>query len=686
LSRTELNYERDEVNRMLNKRNLFGIICLIVSLSIFSGCGNSEKKTDDKDVLSKKPESSVSEIQKFAVKTAETTAPKDTETPPEQGGYGFEDMADKMGYVTRTFSEEEMSMFGDPGATKGGILTTITSRYPATLRTEGQNSNYVENSTFGGFLYEGLLQLDPIKYDFMPGIATHWKVSDDKMQFWFRINPNARWSDGKPVISDDVVATWNLHMDETILSPSDQLTYGKFEQPVVESKYIVSVKCKELNWRNFLYFGASMPIYPNHIIGDLTGTDYLEEFQNTTMPGTGPYILLDKDVKNQISYAVTRRLDYWDADNPLQKYQYNFDKIKFVVVKDNASLEFEKFKAGEQDFYTVSQARRWVEDTDFEKVQKGWIQKRRIFSQKPSGTGGYAFNMREWPFDDKRVRYAMSYLFNREQLIEELFYDQYIVQNSLYAGSVYENPDNEKIQYNPEKAMELLEEAGWTERNEEGWLVNQEGKVFRFNIGVVKAVDYVVTPLQQMLRDNGIDMQIKFVDGNTLWKQLMDRSFVMYMQSWGGLVFPNPETSLKSSLADQSDNNNISGFKSERVDELCAMYDVEFDQQKRIDIIREIDGIVMEERPAMLSHYAPYTRILFWNKFGYPEFMVHRFVGDYRSIFQYWWFDQEKVAQLDQAMENNTALESGEVEVNFWTKFAEKEKMSQATQSESDGQ
>ena len=98
------------------------------------------------------------------------------------------------------------------------------------------------------------------------------------MTYEFRINPDARWWDGMPVTSDDVIATWDLRMDETILAPSDQITYGKFERPIAKSKYIVSVKAKTVNWRNFLYFSTSMVLHPYHILKDLDGTSFLEEY------------------------------------------------------------------------------------------------------------------------------------------------------------------------------------------------------------------------------------------------------------------------------------------------------------------------------------------------------------------------------------------------------------------------
>ncbi len=632
------------------KRNQIFILLILLASMVFWSCGGGDKQNAE------------------SANVEGNALVKDMATPAEEGGYGFGKIAEDLGYSTYEMKPEEQIFFGDPRAKKGGLFRHITTRFPATMRTEGQNANYVENSTIATLCYEGLISTHPVTLEFIPALASHWKISDDKLKFWFRINPDARWSDGREVVAADVVATWDLHMDETILSPSDQLVFGKFERPVVEGKYIVSVVAKELSWRNFLYFGG-MSILPSYYLNQIDGTDYLKEYQFKMLPGTGPYEIHEEDIINQESFTLTRRPDYWGKDDPMAKYTANFDKIKFIVVKDNLSLIFEKFKKGEGDFYTVSAAREWVEETDFESVQKGWVQKHKIYSEKPAGTSGYAFNMRKWPFNDKRVRMAFTYLYNREKMNEEMYYSEYSMMNSLYSGSVYENPNNEKVVYSPEKAVKLLKEAGYTKRNEEGWLVNEDGRVLRFELAIQKGLDYMVTPVQQMMKEYGIDMQIKYIDGNANWKNLMERNFTLYMQAWNGLVFPNPETSLKSSLADENNTNNISGFKNDRVDELLVEYDVTFDQARRVEIIREIDGIYSDVHPAAWGIARNYQRVLFWDKFGYPEYMVGRYTGDYRTVFTHWWFEPEKEKALKEAMANGTELPKGEIDVMFWPEY-----------------
>ena len=170
---------------------------------------------------------------------------------------------------------------------------------------------------------------------------------------------------------------------------------------------------------------------------------------------------------------------------------------------------------------------------------------------------------------------------------------------------MYENEDNPKLLYNPEKALNHLKLAGFEKKNKEGVLINEAGQTLSFNINAQKGHTYMVTPVQEMLKEYGIDMQIKFIDSNANWKNLMERNFVVYPQSWGGLVFPNPETSLHSSLADQNDNNNITGFKNDRVDELLDLYDVEFIRMRGTSrkVVKKLKGVYADQLGTMFKKH-----------------------------------------------------------------------------------
>ncbi len=575
---------------------------------------------------------------------------------------------DPKGWETNT-----PTAMGSARAVRGGTLRWPIAEYPATLRPWGPNSHSVFISMVAGLVWESLIDIDPLTLEPVPVLADYWKIGDDKKTFWFHINPKAKWADGTPVTALDVVETWKLLTDKVIKDPFANMYYSKFEEPVAESRYVVRFKAKKKEWRSFMACGT-MSVYPAHeIMG--RHKKWIRRYNFKMMTGTGPYELKSTSRGNYI--LMKRRNDWWADSLPWNRGLYNFDMIKFVVIKDE-NLMIEKFKKGELDWYLVYVARRWakefVPERD-EKIAKGWIVRKRVYTDKPQGVSGYAFNLRVPPFNDKRVRMAFAYLQPREQMIEKLFFNQYIPTDSLYPNSVYANPNNPKVRYNPEKAAELLEEAGYRKRNSQGWLVNDKGEPLELTLLYAsKSSERIHTVYQQALRKAGINLKLKLATQATIWKLMHEFKFKITQIAWSGLLFPNPESSYHSKLADKKDSNNIFGLKDPKVDELIERYNTCFDINERISIMRKLDGILFNHYLYALGWYAPYTRLLFWNKFGYPDYMLSRF-SDYRSIVSLWWFDPGKKERLKEAMRKDEALltpeEIAKVDVKWWDKYKE---------------
>ncbi|MFT7671518.1 MAG: microcin C transport system substrate-binding protein, partial [Planctomycetota bacterium] len=240
---------------------------------------------------------------------------------------------------------------GSDKALKGGRVNMYLPSWPATLRLQGKDFNTAFNYRARDLCAETLLNVHPSTLEIVPMLATHWKISEDKSTFSFRLNPEARWSDGKEVTSADVLATFTLLMDERLLFPSNQQSYGKLTPPVATSKYIVEVTAKDTSWRNFLYFASDMRIFPAHQIS-IPGDEYLAKFQNKYTALTGPYMLDDSDVVMNKSLTLKRRDDWWANDNPAFVGMWNFDEYRFTVVQDSG-LAFEKAKKGEFDYFWV---------------------------------------------------------------------------------------------------------------------------------------------------------------------------------------------------------------------------------------------------------------------------------------------------------------------------------------------
>ncbi|MBD3306481.1 hypothetical protein GF348_08895 [candidate division KSB3 bacterium] len=565
-------------------------------------------------------------------------------------------------WSTSAFAEwttnPDFPLIGDPRAVKGGQLIYAMSTYPATFRTHGPSSNTTFISTMSDLVYQTLISIHPDTLEIIPNLAEAWEIKDDNMTFLFRLNPNARWADGTPVSPEDVVFSYELVVDPNTKDPyAADLFSRMFEKPEIVDEHTVKFVAKTLHWRNFLFCGG-LEILPAHTF---QGKDYIQDFNWKLPNGSGPYTL-DTFRKGQ-NIVFTRRDDFWAKDDPGYKGLYNFDQIKFVVVRDQ-NLEFEKFKKGELDFYVVGIARKWVEETDFDKVQKGWIQKRKIFTKRPSGHSGLAMNMRRPPLDDVRVRKALALLYNREIFMEKLFFNEYEMMYSYFPGSIYENPDNEKITYNPEQARQLLQEAGWDTRNDQGILV-RDGQPFTITaLYYDKVFERHLTIFQEDLRNAGIDLNLKLLDWSAMLKLIDERNFDMAYLGWSGMLFPNPEPDYHSKYADVNQTNNIVGIKNPRIDEILDAYPAMFEIEQRIAALQELDNLVYEEHPYILSWYAPFTRVLYWNRFGMPESYFAKFGRN--DIISHWWYDETKEQALQDAMDDDTSLPVGEVEVRYW--------------------
>lgn len=556
--------------------------------------------------------------------------------------------------------------FGEPRAKKGGTLKYGMSAYPPTLRPIGKNSSSEFVSVLESLCYESLLDLDPVTFNYVPNLAKRWAIADDKVSFFFEIDERAKWSDGVPVTSQDVVDTWKLLTDKGIEDPFSNDYWSKYEKPVAVTDRIVMIKSKQLNWRAFMSAGF-MTIFPGHIISKLSGKQFLKEYQFKMMPGSGPYTYQSSITNEEI--VLARRRDWWQKDFERQKGYNNFDKIDFVFIQDENLIK-EKFKKGDLDWIYINVAREWHQEFTAAKmpeIAKGWIQKRKIYTHRPVGVSGIAFNIRKPPFNDIRIRKAIAYLYNREKMMDKLFFNEYEYLDTFYPNSPYENPNNPKIRFNPDKAVKLLEEAGWLQKNRDsnGWLT-KNGKRFELTLNYIqKSSERIMTIFQEDLKSVGIKLDLKQVTWATDIKQVGERNFEMSSRAYGGILFPNPEGSFHSKFADKPNNNNIWGVKNKRIDEICAKYPLMFDPKERIKAVQEIDGIVCNLHLFAFGWYAAHTRLLFWNKFGMPDYILSK-TGDQSSLISLWWYDKQKEEKLRKAMKNNTKLPVGKTVVKWW--------------------
>jgi microcin C transport system substrate-binding protein len=140
------------------------------------------------------------------------------------------------------------------------------------------------------------------------------------------------------------------------------------------------------------------------------------------------------------------------------------------------------------------------------------------------------------------------------------------------------------------------------------------------------------------------------------WARDMDEfNFQMTWAAWTSSIFKDPESMWSSKEADRKGGSNITGFKSKQVDELIEKQKSIFDIGQRNKINRAIDQIIYSQVAYVLLWNINYHRLLYWNKFGAPDWGVPKY-GDEYSPIAYWWLDEDSLADLKDATQTKSAL------------------------------
>lgn len=579
-------------------------------------------------------------------------------------------------------TNDSPTILGSGKAKKGGILNLGCFGYPATLRSYGQNSTYLLNLTLTSLIYETLLKIDPVTLRYLPSLADKWYISEDKRTYFYHIDTTAKWQDGKPVTAFDVVATWDLVVDDDLKEPVSQGMFLKFKRPVALSENIVMIQPKEPSWRAFFSISTeNLFVLPEHIIGRTKPSDYIRKYNNRMLMGSGPYTF-EKASPNEF-IILKRDSSWWASNKPLNKNLFNFEKVRFIFYPEETVME-EKFKKGDIDAIQIERPliKKWAEDYTPEKmtaVKNNHIIKQRVYINLPY-INGFFLNMRTEPFNDKRVREAVISLFNRKLMLKKFYYNEYKYMDSYFAGLPYENPNNPKVRYNQERAIKLLEEAGYSQKNlnKNGYIV-KDGKVFEVTLNVYRTDDTrIETLLQEEFKKAGIKLNLKRVTWATTLKDIDNFDFKIISLRFTIEIFPNPELLYHSKFADRKGSFNLWGLKDREVDKLLDSYYQEYALQKRIKILQKLDSILTRKYMTALLWYEDNMKILYWNKFGMPDFGFSQ--TDYNGLINYepfwpiiafWWTDKELRHRLQEAREKETSLPEKSSELRHWKELKE---------------
>ena len=581
-----------------------------------------------------------------------------------------------IGPATAQETAHGLSLFGDlkygpefvhfdyvePNAPKGGTLHlatvgTFSTLNPFTLKGV--------SAAGAGFPFESLLEGAADEPDAAYGlIAAEVALAPDRRSVRFLLRPEARWHDSTPVTAADVAFSFEILTTEGAPSFATQLAGVDRVETVGDRE--VAFHLVDPDNRKLPLIVGGMPIVSEAYFRG-------RSFGETTLEpplGSGPYRVGKVDAGRSIAFE--RVADYWGAALPVMTGRYNFDTIFIDYYRDRTVL-VEALKAGEYDFHEEFTSKVWATQYDIRAVEEGWLVKDVLPDNTPSGVQAFFINTRLPKFHDRRVREALSYVFDFEWLNKNQFfgiYDRmasYFENSDLAArglpsqaelailephrGAVPEEVFTTEFvppstdgsgnnRRNLRSARALLKEAGWITRD--GALVNEatgEPMTIEF-LYFEPTFERIYAVFARRLERLGVGVTLRLVDSVSYEERMKSHDFEITTLRFVFNLSPGAElnANFATATADQVGSSNAAGIKDPVVDALIAEVVGATDRATLVAAARALDRVLLWGHYMIPQWYKGAHHLVYWDKFGRPA-LKPRYA---RGVIDTWWVDREK--------------------------------------------
>jgi ABC-type transport system substrate-binding protein len=419
----------------------------------------------------------------------------------------------------------------------------------------------------------------------------------------FKLRPNVRFQDGHIFDANDVRFTYEALMNPKNLSPRIS-SYEPVKEVEAVDALTVRIAYKRLYSQALGTWG--MGILPEHLLNDealrkeaiAAGKDpetftMRQSAFNRRPIGCGPFVF--REWRSDQYISLDRFEEYWEGPPNYKRYIYR-------IIPDLLTQEME-FYAGTVDSYAVQphQVERLKEDVRYQS-----------FSGPSFGYTYIGYNMRRRPFNDRKVRRALSMAIDVDKIIKYVLYGQgERITGPFVKQTDYYNHGIRPIPYDPEGALRLLEEAGWR-RNEEGWL-EKEGKRLEFTLITNSGNDLrkaILTIAQDGWRQIGIDVRTDLLEWAVFIQERVDKAdFDALVLGWSMGIEPDLYEIFHSSQTNSYQLNFV-GFKNEEADDLIIKIRREYDHEKQVEYCRSLHELIAAEQAYTFLYVPKWTAVL----------------------------------------------------------------------------
>jgi peptide/nickel transport system substrate-binding protein len=479
-------------------------------------------------------------------------------------------------------------------------------------------SNDAGASSLLGYMFESLLQRDPRTLELRPQLAVaRPDISEDKLEYTFKLRQDVRFQDGQPLTGEDVLFSIKAIKCPLVNAPFQRVYYESIVDAQLIDPYTIRFKAREPYFLNESVLGG-IDVLPRHyydpenllrgvtvtaLAGDYSAHEaqvrkFAEHFNQSYARnplGSGPYKFKSWSTGQEV--VLERDADYWGNGKEGIDQVY-LDVRKFRVI-NNMDAALVNLKAGNLDTMGL-QPLQHLRQTSGGRFEKDF--EKYIYST-PSYTY-IGWNNAHPIFRDMRVRQAMTYFTNRQQMVKTILFDLgQIVDGPIYRFRPEYDENLFSHPYDPQKALALLAEAGWKDTDGDGILdkeIDGQRVAFRFEIKFNSGNDIrksVALALQDELRKHGIDANVRALDWTIFLDEVRNQKFDAVILGWAMSVNePDAYQVWHSSQAENKGSNMIS-YKNPRVDAILEEYRRTFDEAKRIELYREFQRLLNVEQP-----------------------------------------------------------------------------------------
>lgn len=487
-------------------------------------------------------------------------------------------------------------------------------------------------------IFENLNNVDNETFELMPWIASLPEISDDHLSYTYHLSKDVKFSDGSHLTGVDVIfsmkAIKNPFADDAALRNYYE-SLKKIEL-VNGDPYTIKVTMSKPYWRA-IYSNGTFPILPKSILDPegLTDkydwselTDYKIAEKNPVIRKFGDF-LNTQEVSREPKYVVGSgpyMLEKWETGQALNlKKNPNYwgkklspaypEKIIFKIIQDKSGAIV---SAKNNDVDVM-----YVEDpTDFYKNMqdpgKFHLQKATPLEPVFSYIG---WNQKNPLFADKRVRMALAYLIDRKTIIDKINFGMSVPIQSpvFYKDKKYLNTDLPEIPYDPEKAKQLLAEAGWKDSDGDGVLDKiVDGKKMNFKFTFLNNNNPVrkqtLLIIIDAMKKIGIQADLQDLEWSVYLDKTKKHEFDATLAAWQLGVLPPDEYQIWHSSQAQGEGSNYISFINAESDKILEDFRTEFDEAKRIEMLKKWQKLIYDEQPYTFL-WSPKARYIYNDRF-----------------------------------------------------------------------